>query len=184
MCHPVIVVASSCCSFHVRVHELIVDTTWYGVSSLETQLCTASLQNNLFWKFLKYNKLLKTHITYFTYREIGMDNLLGKLVWLTLLGLFLSKVISSIQKLNDGKLGTTINMKRWDVLVEYCWQKVIISNPSSKLVWVPSITMCVETDYYSTFNPEWGNDLVIPWFSNMSCENISLTRLCLNKPYY
>ena len=42
-----------------------------------------------------------------------MDHLLGKLVFLTLLGLFVNKLISSVRKLNEDKIGTAISIKKY-----------------------------------------------------------------------
>ena len=46
-------------------------------------------------------------------RGLDMDHLLGKLVFLTLLGLFVTKLISSVRKLNEDKIGTAISIKRY-----------------------------------------------------------------------
>ena len=72
-----------------------------------------------------------------------MERLLGRLVSLLLLGYFVSKIIGSIRKLYDDKIGMAISVKRYTskkidaVFIDYLIFSALIlyCTPLSQYVW-------------------------------------------------
>ena len=75
---------------------------------------------------------------------------MGRLVSLILFAFFVSKLIDSVRKLNDDKIGMAISVKRYNLKMIVSISRGFCANCypicSSDLVLYPSITLCVETD--------------------------------------